>query len=355
MESVYLKTLVEVVRTGSLSKAAEVLCITQPAVSRRIKVLEDQYGHPLLDRSGHCFRPTEAGRVVCEKAQRLLELEADLVADLHLLTGRTRISFCSTPSFGIAHLPVILKDFMLACGEAADLEFAVNVPEQILRGLTAGQFDVAVMELCDCFDLSPFVSYPLPNAETVFVSAPRLEIASPAVAFEVLRERPMFVRREGCCSRTLLENNLKAIGHDLREFRRLIVVDDLHMIIRGVLDGEGIAFLSPDVVAESLAAGRVNTHRVPGFQHIRQRSLVVNRTNLSEGPVAAFVSAVFRHFNLAEARPAVASEAVEPHAPEGPSAGDEPTGCQLAATVTSTPRGIRRKPSKQRPTGRALR
>ncbi len=43
MESLYLKTLVEVVRTGSLSRAAETLHVTQPAVSRRIKFMEDQY------------------------------------------------------------------------------------------------------------------------------------------------------------------------------------------------------------------------------------------------------------------------------------------------------------------------
>lgn len=300
MESVYLKTLVEVVRTGSLSKAADALFITQPAVSRRIKFLEDQYGHPLLDRSGHGLRPTEAGRVVCEKARRLLELEADLIADLHMLSGRTRISFCSTPSFGIAHLPAILKDFMLVCGETADLEFAVNVPEQILRGLNEGQFDLAVMELCDCYDLSAFESHPLPLAETLFVSAAVLDLPADDASFDALRERPLFVRREGCCSRTLLESNLRAIGHDLREFRRLIVVDDLHMIIRGVLDGEGLAFLSPDVVSEALADGRLRTHRVEGFQHTRQRALIVNHTNAPDGPVAAFVGAVRRHFNLSD-------------------------------------------------------
>ena len=58
MELLYLKTLVEVVRTGSLSRAADILCVTQPAVSRRIKFLEDQYGYELLDRSGHRLRPS---------------------------------------------------------------------------------------------------------------------------------------------------------------------------------------------------------------------------------------------------------------------------------------------------------
>ncbi len=146
MESLYLKTLVEVVRSGSLSRAADVLHVTQPAVSRRVKFMEDQYGCALLDRSGSALRPTEAGRLVYEKAKALLEIEADLVTGLHRLDGRTRISFSCTPSFGIAHLPAILREFMLACAETADLKFIFNTPDVMFKGLGDGTFDLAVME-----------------------------------------------------------------------------------------------------------------------------------------------------------------------------------------------------------------
>jgi LysR family transcriptional regulator, transcriptional activator of the cysJI operon len=351
VESVYLKTLVEVVRTGSLSRAADVLCITQPAVSRRIKVLEEQYGHPLLDRSGHVLRPTGAGRVVCEKAERLLELEADLVADLHLLSGRTRISFCSTPSFGIAHLPSILKEFMLTRVETADLEFAVNVPQDILRGLNEGLYDVAVMEMCDCFDLSAFRVFPLPDAETVFVSAPSLAIPT-ETDIDTLSQLPFFVRREGCCSRTLLENGLEGIGHGLREFRKLIVVDDLHMIVRAVIDGEGVAFVSPDVVGDAVATGRLTTHKIPGFQHSRQRALVINQTISGDGPAAAFVRAVFGHFKLS-IPPGVGSGAAAPT----PSTAETTAGvsCTAAGGDGSADRSATRPPRSRKPARRASR
>ena len=105
LESIYLKTLVEVVNTGSLSRAAEALHVTQPAVSKRIKFMEEQYGCELLDRSGQRLRPTAAGRLVYEKATTVLEIEAELVSGLHLLSGKTLIAFSCTPSFGIAHLP----------------------------------------------------------------------------------------------------------------------------------------------------------------------------------------------------------------------------------------------------------
>jgi LysR family transcriptional regulator, transcriptional activator of the cysJI operon len=298
VESLYLKTFVEVVNSGSLSRAAETLYVTQPAVSRRIKFMEDQYGFELLDRSGNTLRPTDAGRLVYDKARVLLDIEADLVSGLQTLDGRTRISFSCTPSFGIAHLPVILREFMLACADSADLKFIFNTPENILEGLEDGTFDLAVMEMCERFDLSPFRSVPLPGDEMVFVSSPDGPAFPPDIRVEALLGLPLYARREGCCSRRLLESNLTCVGHELRQFRKLIVVDDLHIIVKAVLDGQGIAYLSRDVLQEHLTSGRLLAHHVEGFTHTRQRALVLRRDTAAEGPLGRFTTTLLNHFGI---------------------------------------------------------
>jgi DNA-binding transcriptional LysR family regulator len=303
VESVYLKTLVEVVRAGSLSRAAETLFVTQPAVSRRIKFLEEQYGYPLLDRTGPRLRPTEAGKLVYQKAETLLDIEAELVAGLRDLGGRTRISFSGTPSFGIAHLPAVLKDFMLTCGESADLSFASNAPGQILDGLSERLFDAAVMEVCDCFDLSAFATYPLPGDEMAFVSAPSLGLPRPEATVDALLEVPLFARREGCCARIMLEKNLRAVGRELADFRKLVVVDDLQVVVRAIAGGEGISYLSTDVIADQLSGGTLVAHHVRGFERRRQRALILTRPIVAEGPLARFVEALFRHFDQPVAPP----------------------------------------------------
>lgn len=298
MESVYLRTLVEVVKSGSLSRAADVLCVTQPAVSRRIKFLEEQYGRPLLDRSGSRLRPTEAGMLVFRKAETLLEIEDELVAGLHRLGGKTKISFGSSPAFGIAHLPAVLREFMLACGDSADLSFVLQTPEQVRDGLEEGLFDVAVVEMCECFDLSAYRSFPLPEDEMVIVGAPQLDVPWPETSVDALVHTPLFTRKEGCCSRTMLESNLKRVGRDIQEFRRIIVSDDLHMVIEAVLQGDGISFLSGDVLAGHLASGRLRAHHVPGFQHARSRALVLARSDAAEGALCRFVATLFAHFSM---------------------------------------------------------
>ncbi len=298
MESSYLKTFVEVVRARSFSRAAENLNLTQPGVSRRIKMLEEQYGCELVDRAGRVLRPTPAGKLVFEAAETLLGVEQNLMSGLRVLGGKTKISFSCTASFGIAHLPSVLKDFMLACPDSADLKFVFNSPEQILAGITARSFDLAVMELCEAFNLSEVAAFPLPGDEVMFASSPALGLPSPDTNLEALFDVPFFVRREGCCSRLLLENNLHAVGHDLREFRQVIVHDDLHLIIQAILDGEGISFLSRDVLSDHLAAGRLVAHRVPGFHHSRQRALVLERPVALDEASSHFVTALFNHFDV---------------------------------------------------------
>ncbi len=297
MESLYLKTLVEVVRTGSLSRAAETLHVTQPAVSRRIKFMEEQYGCELLDRSGNLLRPTEAGRLVYDKARSLLEIEADLVSGLHRLDGKVRISFSCTPSFGIAHLPAVLHEFMLSCGDAADLKFIFNTPDHILAGLKDCSFDVAVMEMCERFDLSSYATFALPGDEMVFVSAPSLDVPRTISGLDALLGIPLYTRREGCCSRMMLERNLSCVGHHLHEFKKVIVFDDIHVIVQAVLEGRGLAFLSRDVIDERLASGALVAHYVPGFTHGRERSIVFNQATVFSTPLRRFIEALFGRFS----------------------------------------------------------
>jgi len=348
LESLYLKTLVEVIRTGSLSRAAETLHVTKPAVSRRVKFMEDQYGCELLDRSGNTLRPTEAGRLVYEKAKSLLEIEADLVSGLHRLDGKARISLCCTPSFGIAHLPAILREFMLASGDAADLKFLFNTPELILHGLKDGLFDVAVMETCERFDLSANATYPLPGHEIVFVSAPALAVSQENTDIRDLFGIPLFTRREGCCSRMTLEDNLASIGHQLQEFHKVIVFDDIHVIVKAVLDGEGLAFLSGDVLADYLAAGRLRAHFVHGFSHARERALILNQAGALGGPILLFVTALFSHFNLPV--PAALTGMTDVHTPLVSPRSAPPAHATQPAPRTSPPLPRKTRSSTTKPT-----
>jgi DNA-binding transcriptional LysR family regulator len=91
-----LEAFVTVVREGSFSKAAKALFRTQPAVSQIIKRLEDEIGQPLFDRSSRRGVLTDAGQVLFDHAERLLNYRTQAVAALddvrHLRRGQLVIA-----------------------------------------------------------------------------------------------------------------------------------------------------------------------------------------------------------------------------------------------------------------------
>jgi DNA-binding transcriptional LysR family regulator len=90
MELRTLRAFVEVVRQGGFSQAAKTLFMTQSAVSKAVRQLEDEVGLTLLDRIGHRSTLTAAGDIVYRRALKILAERADLVAELAELRGLRR-------------------------------------------------------------------------------------------------------------------------------------------------------------------------------------------------------------------------------------------------------------------------
>lgn len=296
MESIYLKTLIEVVRTGSLTKAADTLHVTQSAVSRRIKFLEEQYGRCLLDRSGPVLTPTTDGQLVLQKAEKILALEGELLFELSSPGRKPELAFVCTPTFGIVHLPEILREFMLKSSDAGNLKFLFEMPEKIVSGLRKGLFEMAIIEHCQCLELGEFEAVDLPGDEMVFAVNPSLGISGEVENIESLFSQTLYARDEGCCSRTLLENNLRTLGRTTSEFRQIVTYDDLHIIVQALLNGEGIAFISSDLIAPYVRSGQLATFKVAGFTHQRRRTFLFNNVLPVGSTAAQFVETVFERF-----------------------------------------------------------
>ena len=108
-----LRTLVEVARRGAITDAARALGMTQPALSRRIQLLEREFGTPLLSRSRKGVRLTELGRLVEAERRNLLDrferLKQEVGAHLRLERGTVRIGGGATAVSFL--LPGLIRDF----------------------------------------------------------------------------------------------------------------------------------------------------------------------------------------------------------------------------------------------------
>lgn len=112
MDLFQLEAFVAVVREGSFSKAAKALYRTQPAISQIIKRLEDEIGQELFDRSSRRGVLTDAGQVLFENAERLLNFKTQTLSALddvrHLRRGQLVIA---TNELTCLYLLPVLHEF----------------------------------------------------------------------------------------------------------------------------------------------------------------------------------------------------------------------------------------------------
>ena len=299
MESGNLQAFFEVVRCGSFSKAADLLFVTQSAVSRRVKQLEERLGCRLIDRGAPSLEPTEAGHIVYESAGRMLALEQELLRQIKELNTRPALAFACTRPFGSAYLPAILKRYLEKFEKKAEFSLSFDTPSGALQGLRDNNFDLICLEHGDDLDFTSFDTIGIGRDEMVFISAPALGLPAGEVAVDQLLPHRLYRRKEECCSGKLLSLNMAAIGRDSREFGNILLYDDLQVIIDSVLAGDGISFISRSRVHGHLREGRLREHKVAGFIHERDRTLAYRRHHQPSEAFDYFLTCVLEAFETA--------------------------------------------------------
>lgn len=157
-----LRYFVEVARRGGFTRASEALHVTQPAVSKMIKALEEELGTPLLLRERRQVTLTQAGRLVLERAQGVLDsmrvIEEEVVQLTSLRRGRLRLGL--PPIVGVTYFPQLLAEFHRAHpGIVLEIreEGSHNIEKLVLdRDLDVGAVVLPTDE--EAFGTLPFVS-----------------------------------------------------------------------------------------------------------------------------------------------------------------------------------------------------
>lgn len=108
-----MEYVIVIAQEKNLSKAAERLFISQPALSRFLGKLEDELGTPLFERKNRQYVPTMAGELYLDTARKILRLQQQFDAELKSLiqTSRGVISMGITPGRGHTLLPHVLPAF----------------------------------------------------------------------------------------------------------------------------------------------------------------------------------------------------------------------------------------------------
>jgi LysR family hydrogen peroxide-inducible transcriptional activator len=146
MEIEQLRQFLKVAEHGSFTRAAEDLRITQPALSRAVAKLEEEFGQPVFERQTRRLSLTMARKLLVARAQQIVSLIEDTKAEItdNGRTGRLRIA--AIPTIAPYFLPAQLQKF----GQmfpGAHLIVREDTTDNVLKAVADGVVDIAILAL----------------------------------------------------------------------------------------------------------------------------------------------------------------------------------------------------------------
>jgi DNA-binding transcriptional LysR family regulator len=199
-----LRIFLKIVQTQSVTKAAEELHLTQPAVSIQLKNFQDQFEIPLTEVLGRKIYITDFGKEIAVSAENILNqvyaINYKTLAYQGQLTGRLKISVVSTGKYV---MPYFLTDFMKQ-HSGIELLMDVTNKNKVVESLESNEVDFALVSILPNsleiaqMELMQNKLYLVGNTERKFNKAHKVN--------ELFEDLPLIFREKGSGTRQTMEN-----------------------------------------------------------------------------------------------------------------------------------------------------
>jgi LysR family glycine cleavage system transcriptional activator len=267
---------------GNFTRAAEVLNVTQSAVSRQVRQLEDQLGEALLLRCHHQLHMTDAGRLLLAALQQSFDRIELAVRGIMQKQHLNRLHVNAPPTFALRWLLPRLKRFR---GRYPRLE--ISVTSALCDSLTeSGMLDCAIrFGNGEWNDLDESL---LMHEQHIAVCSPALLRGRPCARVD-LRELPLLHVLAAHDKRYMTWPHwIDAAGLGKVDISQGYEFDLLEMAIRAAIDGLGITIADRHMVAQELADGRLVQFRSAQVEGHQSYWFVTRRGQVASPAVEQF-------------------------------------------------------------------
>lgn len=233
-----------VARRLSFTRAAEELFITQPAVTKHIRVLEQQLGVTLFERQGNSVVLTESGKILLRYARKIETLYSNLEEDINALSGmvKGRLSIGASTTIAQYLLPEMLAAFSRKHPEVS-LQIMTGNTEQVEQAMRAGDIDLGFIEGNTRNRQLKYV--PFRKDEIVLVAKAGHHLSAAAVLRPADLQKASFVMREqGSGTLAIVMQALKKAGIQWSQLNIALHLDSTEAIKSYLLHSDCLAFVS---------------------------------------------------------------------------------------------------------------
>ena len=277
----------------SITKAAERLYMTQPAVSHVIAQMEREAKTPLFDRRAQKIYINERGKALLEKAVRLLALYDEIDRELPGLEKKAVLRIGSSITIAAFWLPSFVSEFECSNPETP-LEVNVDSAFHTVSRLERGEIDIALVEgafYLEQFEKIPFSSYRIiPLCAPKYLKAVRKQEKQP-MTMEMLSSLRLLLREKGSAVRDVLEGAFLQKELEVKPYWTSV---NSQALLKAAKAGLGIALL-PDILAErELLEGSLVSPEIEGLKLTNHNYIAWHKSNYLTSTMKAFIEIVSR-------------------------------------------------------------
>lgn len=293
----HLTTLVRVVESGSFTRAGELLNLSQPAVTRQIAALEQEFGGALLERRGRNLHLTARGQVVCQTARRMLANLESCRADLAGLErpDHGTVGVAAVTTIGLFTLPALMAEFN---------QKHPAVRFRLWSGRVPGVLERVLESECDLGLVTSPVEHPrlqciaLFEDPVVLVGAPGyLSSLSLPLTSAGLGQQPMILYQAPSRFRTLVDAALEQAG----VIPQVAMELESHEAVRTmVIAGYGLALMPRCAVAADLNGGVLEEVKVRNLPALSRTTCMLLRRDDPPRPqvVENFIDLILQRYRV---------------------------------------------------------
>lgn len=288
----HLETFCRVVEEGGVTAAAQALNMSQPAVTKQLRALENEMKCQLLERKGRRPHMTPAGELVYEHAKRIQQLIRECRSGVEALEqpGKGLVTIGAVFSLALFVLPEVLADFTRR-HPLVKVQVKTGNIQQTVQMLLRGEIDLGFVTSPVTYD--EIETVPLFRDPVVVISAPRMQLPR-TLTMAQLSRLSMISFQKASKFRTYLDHVLDEYGiHS-----EITMEFDSHEAVKTMVGlGFGVAMIPYSSVREDVAQGRLVTHNIEGLPEIaRMTCLLLRRQRGLPPAVSAFADLVRKRY-----------------------------------------------------------
>lgn len=249
----YLQSFYMTVKCNSISKAAQILHLTQPGLSGQLKSLENDLGVTLLNRSNKGVELTEEGSVVFDYADTLLSIQGNIKRDLiNLHKDKPKLLIGSCKSVGEYALPCSIFTFRDK-HEEIDINMEVINSTEVIEKLQDHTINIGIIQYDPKVDdlITKFIV-----SDELFLVG-NIEISPEKISLEDLKTIPLILREKTSGTRHVIKNTLKEKDISIDDLNVIYDLNSPESIKSSVIAGKGFSFLPKLAIEQEIKNQRI--------------------------------------------------------------------------------------------------